>query len=300
MSKQTFNAVTEPAIKSLPLLKRGKIRKLYEVDANHLLIVASDCISAFDVVLPNPIPDKGKILTTVSNFWFQKTAHLTPNHTTTIEPQEVLTTTEATAELCARAVVVKRTAPLPVEAIVRGYLAGSGWTDYQATRMLGGIALPTGLALAQQLPEPLFTPSTKAAVGQHDVNTDFAQIASQIGDETASQVRNQSLAIYQLAANYAAERGIIIADTKFEFGLDKDGQLLLIDEVLTPDSSRFWPIESYRIGQSPPSFDKQFVRDYLETLDWNKSAPGPHLPAELIEGTVARYRQLQDILIDGK
>ncbi|HHJ13049.1 MAG TPA: phosphoribosylaminoimidazolesuccinocarboxamide synthase [Gammaproteobacteria bacterium] len=277
---------------SLPLLARGKVRDIYAVGEDHLLIVTSDRLSAFDVVLPDPIPGKGEVLTAVSNFWFDKTRTIVPNHLAD-EPglEQVLPDAAEREQVAGRAMLVRRLRALPVEAIVRGYLIGSGWKDYQATGAVCGIRLPDGLELAGQLPEPIYTPSSKAEVGAHDENIDYAATESLLGPELAARVRETSLAIYRMAAEHARARGIIIADTKFEFGLDGDGRLVLIDEVLTPDSSRFWPADRYRPGQSPPSFDKQFVRDYLETLDWDKCPPGPRLPSEIIEKTAKKYRE---------
>ena len=282
-----------PEITSLPLGYRGKVRDLYTVDDQHLLMVASDRLSAFDVILPTVLPGKGAVLTAVANFWFDRTRHIVPNHlqraTKTLE--EALPDPLERSRVAGRAVVARRLNALPVEAIVRGYLIGSGWKDYQQSGAVCGIRLPHGLRLAEQLPEPIFTPSTKAALGTHDENVSFAQIAATVGQDLAEQVREISLRLYREAAEYALERGIIIADTKFEFGLDDTGQLVLMDEALTPDSSRFWPVEGYQPGISPPSFDKQFVRDYLETLDWNKQPPGPTLPPEIVEKTVGKYRE---------
>jgi phosphoribosylaminoimidazole-succinocarboxamide synthase len=275
----------------LELLHRGKVRDVYALSGDRLLIVASDRLSAFDVVLPDPIPGKGEMLTQISNFWFGKTAHLVPNHLTGTPATEVLPGGVDAGLYEKRAVVVKRLKAVPVEAIARGYLIGSGWKDYQATGALCGIELPRGLEQAQQLPEPIFTPSTKAPKGTHDENIGFDEVVAQIGADLAGQVRDATLAIYRFAAAYAAERGIIIADTKFEFGTDADGKLYVMDEMLTPDSSRFWPADQYRTGISPPSYDKQFVRDYLETLDWNKRAPGPKLPQSVIDGTAAKYAE---------
>ncbi|MCY4154342.1 MAG: phosphoribosylaminoimidazolesuccinocarboxamide synthase [Gammaproteobacteria bacterium] len=285
-------------ISSLSLLNQGKVRDIYTVDADHLLIVTSDRISAFDVVLPDPIPGKGRVLTTVSNFWFARTQQLVANHLTDRGLDSIGLSADEARQLAGRAIVVKRLSPLPVEAIVRGYIIGSGWKDYQRTGAVCGIELPAGLQQAQQLPEPIFTPSTKAAAGAHDENISFAQAVELLGPDLADKVRRLSLTIYQQAAQYAAQRGIIIADTKLEFGLDANGELYLIDEVLTPDSSRFWPADSYRVGISPPSFDKQYLRDYLETQDWNKQAPGPALPQEVIEQTAAKYREAQDRLLE--
>ena len=275
----------------LDLLHRGKVRDVYALPDDHLLIVASDRLSAFDVVLPDPIPGKGEMLCQISNFWFGKTGHLLPNHLTGIKVASVLPLGVDARLYEKRAVVVKRLKPVPVEAIARGYLIGSGWKDYQKTGSLCGIQLPAGLQQAQQLPEPIFTPSTKAPKGSHDENIGFDEAVDLIGPQLAQQVRDATLAIYTFAATYAAERGIIIADTKFEFGTDADGKLYVMDEMLTPDSSRFWPADQYKVGISPPSYDKQFVRDYLETLDWDKRAPGPRLPREVIDGTAAKYAE---------
>jgi phosphoribosylaminoimidazole-succinocarboxamide synthase len=275
----------------LELLHRGKVRDVFALDANRLLMVATDRLSAFDVVLPDPIPGKGEMLTQISNFWFGKTAHLVPNHLLDVPLTEVLPPGTDHALYARRAVVVRRLKPVPVEAIARGYLIGSGWKDYKATGALCGIALPAGLQQAQQLPEPIFTPSTKAAVGDHDENVSFDAVVNAVGRELAEKVREATLTIYRWAAVYAAERGIILADTKFEFGTDADGKLYVMDEMLTPDSSRYWPADEYRVGISPPSYDKQFVRDYLETLDWNKTAPGPAIPAEVIARTAAKYAE---------
>jgi len=296
-----MTALFESNLRSLPLIGRGKVRDIYGVGDDHLLVVASDRLSAFDVVLPQPIPGKGEVLTRVSNFWFARTAALIPNHLSGIPVAEIVTDPAERAQLGERAVLVRRLKPLPVEAIVRGYLIGSGWKDYQTSGAVCGIALPPGLIQADQLPTPIFTPSTKAEAGTHDENVDFAHTVDLLGAELAAQVRDASLRIYSECAAYALERGIIIADTKFEFGLDDAGRLHLIDEVLTPDSSRFWPADEYRPGISPPSFDKQFVRDYLETLDWDKTAPGPDLPAAIIERTAAKYREAEQRLTgDGR
>ncbi len=281
----------ESSLSSLPLLGRGKVRDIYAVDEQHLLIVTSDRLSAFDVILPDPIPGKGEVLTAVANFWFGRLAHVVPNQLTGIDPESVVQGEAERAQVRGRSLVVKRLKPLPIEAVVRGYLIGSGWKDYQASGAVCGIPLPAGLKMASKLPQPIFTPATKAELGAHDENIDFAAVQRLVGRELAAQARDAALQLYTEAADYALGRGIIIADTKFEFGLDDAGTLHLIDEVLTPDSSRFWPADSYREGISPPSFDKQFVRDYLETLDWNKQAPGPRLPAEIIEKTGAKYRE---------
>ncbi|MCG7992870.1 MAG: phosphoribosylaminoimidazolesuccinocarboxamide synthase [Candidatus Thiodiazotropha lotti] len=277
----------------LKLLNRGKVRDIYEVDDQHLLIVTSDRLSAFDVVLPQPIPGKGEVLTRVANFWFQRTESLIPNHLAKLQLSDILANPDQRNSLGDRYMIVRKLKPLPIEAIVRGYLIGSGWKDYQLNQSVCGIPLPTGLQQADRLPEAIFTPSTKADVGDHDENIDFSQTENLLGRELAAQVKETSLSIYTQAADYALSKGIIIADTKFEFGLDDDGQLHLIDEALTPDSSRFWPADSYRPGTSPVSFDKQFVRDYLETLDWDKTPPGPELPQEVIDKTAEKYREAE-------
>ncbi|NNF67824.1 MAG: phosphoribosylaminoimidazolesuccinocarboxamide synthase [Gammaproteobacteria bacterium] len=271
------------------MLNRGKVRDIYAIDEQRLLLVATDRLSAFDVVLPDPIPDKGRILTALSLFWFGKTQHIVANHLSHIDPADVVAPAER-EQVAGRAVVVRRLQPLPVEAVARGYLIGSGWKDYRANGSVCGIRMPGGLQLAEKLAEPIFTPATKAAMGDHDENIDFAGCANIIGSELAAQVRDVTLDIYQYAADFAAARGIIIADTKFEFALDDNGVLVLIDECLTPDSSRFWPADQYKAGISPPSYDKQFVRDYLETLDWNKKPPAPRLPQEIISRTGEKYR----------
>ncbi len=275
----------------LKLLYRGKVRDVYALPDEHLLIVASDRLSAFDVVLPDAIPGKGETLTQISNFWFTHTAHLFPNHLTSIPVEQVLPSTVDVSQYAQRAVVTRRLQPVPVEAIARGYLAGSGWKDYQATGRIGGIRLAAGLHQAESLHEPLFTPSTKAALGQHDENISFDRMVEMLGSELAEQIRTATLTIYRHAAAHAAQRGLLIADTKLEFGTDPDGHLYVMDEMLTPDSSRFWPADQYRVGSSPPSFDKQFVRNYLETLDWDKQAPGPRLPAAIITATQAKYAE---------
>jgi phosphoribosylaminoimidazole-succinocarboxamide synthase len=284
-------------LKSLPLINSGKVRDIFSVDDDHMLIVTSDRISAFDVILPDPIPGKGCVLTTVSNFWFGQTEKIIRNHLSAIPLEEVLPDECERAMVSGRAIVVRKLKPLPVEAIVRGYIIGSGWKDYLKNGSVCGIRLPEDLQQAQQLTEPLFTPSTKADVGDHDENINFEATVNLIGLEMAEKVRDVSIRIYQEAAAYALEHGIIIADTKFEFGVDENGELVLIDEVLTPDSSRFWPADSYELGVSPPSFDKQYVRDYLETLSWDKTPPGPSLPDEVIMNTAAKYKEAQDRLI---
>lgn len=286
----------ESHLTSLKLLGRGKVRDIYAIDAERLLIVATDRLSAFDVVFPDPIPGKGEVLTRLSSFWFARMANLVPNHLLAVPLAEVLPDPIEREQVQTRALVVRRLEPLPVEAIVRGYLIGSGWKDYQRTGKLCGIGLPPGLRLADKLPEPIFTPSTKAALG-HDENIDFEQMVELLGRELALQVKAASLAVYTEAAEYARARGILIADTKFEFGLDRAGRLYLIDELLTPDSSRFWPADQYRPGISPPSFDKQYVRDWLEACGWNKQPPAPHLPEEIIAKTAAKYREAERRLI---
>jgi len=286
-------AVFETDLPHLKALHRGKVRDIYDVDDQHMLIVATDRLSAFDVVLPQPIPGKGEVLTRVANFWFQRTRDLIPNHLSDMPLDKVIPDAVMRGKLGDRALVVKKLKPLPVEAIVRGYIIGSGWKDYQQSGSVCGIQLPAGLQLADQLPAPIYTPSTKAAVGDHDENIDYAATEKLLGPELARQVRDASLRIYTECAAYARERGIIIADTKFEFGLDENGTLHLIDEVLTPDSSRFWPADQYQPGISPPSFDKQFVRDYLETLDWDKTPPGPELPDEIIRRTAEKYLEAE-------
>ena len=280
-------------LSSLELIGRGKVRDLYAIDDDHMMIVTTDRISAFDVILPTAIPGKGAVLTTVSRFWFERMRDIIPNHIATLSLADVLSNREEREQVRGRAMIVNRLRPLPVEAIVRGYLIGSGWKDYQKGGAVCGIPLPAGLQLAEQLPMPLYTPSTKAEVGEHDENIDFQQTVELMGAKLAEQVRDVSLQIYREARDYAAGRGIIIADTKFEFGLDGKGQMVLIDEALTPDSSRFWPLDGYRPGVNPPSFDKQFVRDYLETLDWDKTPPGPELPEEVMRKTAEKYLEAQ-------
>jgi phosphoribosylaminoimidazole-succinocarboxamide synthase len=285
----------------LTLRHRGKVRDVFELPADGgpasqaagplLLIVASDRLSAFDVVLPDPIPGKGEMLCQISNFWFEQTAHIVPNHLTGIDVASVLPAGVDAGLYARRAVVTKKLRPVPIEAIARGYLIGSGWKDYQRTGRVSGIALPDGLQQAQQLPQPIFTPSTKAAVGDHDENIDFDTMVKTVGADLAEQVRDATLRLYAFARDFAAQRGILLADTKFEFGTDADGRLYVMDEMLTPDSSRYWPADEYEVGTSPPSYDKQFVRDYLETLDWDKTAPGPRLPAEVIARTRAKYAE---------
>jgi len=289
----------ESHLHGLTRLHQGKVRDIYAVDAQSMLIVTTDRLSAFDVILPDPIPGKGRVLTEISRFWFAKTAHIVPNHLADRALTDIVPDAQERALIADRSLVVKRLKALPVEAVVRGYIIGSGWKEYQQTGSICGIQLPPGLKLADKLAEPIFTPTTKAPVGTHDENIDFAAVEKIIGKDVAAQIRSTAIKLYTFAAEYALKRGIIIADTKFEFGLNEAGTLVLIDEALTPDSSRFWPVDTYRPGVSPPSFDKQFVRDYLETLDWNKTAPGPRVPAEVIGRTEAKYaealRRLADI-----
>jgi len=285
-------------IKSLPLIHSGKVRDIYDIDEGHMLIVTTDRISAFDVIMPTPIPGKGIILNQVTQFWMNKLSHIIPNQLCDLSLEDVLPDEEEREQVASHAMIVKKLKALPIEAIVRGYIIGSGWKDYQTTGDVCGIDLPAGLKLADKLPEAIFTPSTKAAVGAHDENIDYTKSKELLGDDLAQQVRDTSLQLYTEAADYARERGIIIADTKFEFGLDNDGQLTLIDEVLTPDSSRFWPEDEYQPGSSPVSFDKQFVRDYLETLDWNKTAPGPELPDEIVTKTAEKYEYAKKLLLE--
>ena len=280
----------------MPLIQKGKVRDIYAVDEQHMLIVTTDRLSAFDVVLPDPIPGKGALLTEVSNFWFNYMSDVIPNHLSDLKLVDVLPDIKERESVESRSIIVKKLKPLPIEAITRGYIIGSGWKDYQSTGEVCGVKLPAGLRQAEQLPEPIYTPSTKAEVGDHDINIDFQRTVDLIGREMAETVRNVALEIYQKAATYAIERGIIIADTKFEFGLDESDNLVLIDEVLTPDSSRFWPVSEYEVGMSLPSYDKQIVRDYLETLAWDKTPPGPRLPKEIIERTRLRYLEAMERL----
>ena len=289
-------ALFESSLSSLALLSRGKVRDIYEIDEHHLLIVTTDRLSAFDVVLPDPIPGKGRVLTSVSNFWFAKMQDLAPNHLAELSLKDVLPDPKERAQVSGRSIIVKRLNPLPVEAIVRGYLIGSGWKDYQQSGSICGITLPKGLQQAQQLPEVIYTPSSKAAVGNHDENITFAETVPLLGETIAQKIKQISIELYTQAANFAKQRGIIIADTKFEFGLDNEGKLYLIDEALTPDSSRFWPVKDYQVGISPPSFDKQYIRDYLETLDWDKTAPGPSLPKKVTDICAAKYAEAERIL----
>jgi phosphoribosylaminoimidazole-succinocarboxamide synthase len=282
-------------LKSLPFLHRGKVRDLYAVGHDKLLVIQTDRLSAFDVVLPDPVPGKGRVLTALSYFWFEKLAHVIPNHLTGIDPETVVAPEER-AQVAGRAMVVRRMKPLPIEAIARGYIIGSGWKDYQKTGAVCGIALPAGLREAERLPQPIFTPSTKAAAGKHDENIPFDEMVKLVGAERANDVREATLRLYAEGAEYARTRGIIMADTKFEFGTDDAGKLYLIDEVLTPDSSRFWPAATYQVGMSPPSFDKQFVRDWLEREKWNKQPPAPRLPADVLEKTAEKYREVLRLL----
>ncbi|MDW3095695.1 MAG: phosphoribosylaminoimidazolesuccinocarboxamide synthase [Gammaproteobacteria bacterium] len=289
--------VFETKFTSLPLLHKGKVRDIYEVDANHMLVIATDRISAFDVIMPGPIPNKGALLTEVSNFWFQRFSDLIPNQVSSMTLKDLNLTDSEIEQSEGRSVIVKRLKALPIEAIVRGYLIGSGWKEYQSKQSVCGISLPANIPLAGKLPETLFTPSTKAEAGEHDENISFEETITLVGEDIANQVRNVSILLYENAANYALSKGIVIADTKFEFGLDSKGKLTLIDEVLTPDSSRFWPADDYTPGQNPSSFDKQYIRDYLETLDWDKKAPGPELPEEIIKNTQAKYQEAADKLL---
>jgi len=291
-------ALYESTIKSLPRLGKGKVRDIYAVGADKMLIVTSDRLSAFDVVLPDPIPDKGAVLNSMANFWFKQLGHIVPNQLTGIDPSSVVQKDEI-PQVVGRAVVVKKLKPLPIEAVVRGYIIGSGWKDYQKTGKVCGIELPKGLQQAQKLPEPIFTPATKAESG-HDENISFEEVVKLIGKDKAEKVREVTIRLYKEASDYAAKKGIIIADTKFEFGLDDKGSIVLIDEVLTADSSRFWPADSYKVGMSPPSYDKQYVRDYLETLDWDKTPPAPKLPANVIEKTSEKYREALERLTGKK
>ena len=293
------STVFRTALSGLEKIHEGKVRDIYAVDGDAMLIVTTDRLSAFDVVLPEPIPYKGRVLHQISNFWFGRTQHIVPNHLTNRPLSSVIRNPDELAMLDGRAGIVRRLEALPIEAVVRGYIIGSGWKDYQRTGAVCGITLPTGLRQAERLVQPLFTPAYKAAAGQHDENITFAEVEKLVGAPLAALVRDTALAIYNFAAEYALSRGIIIADTKFEFGVDEAGQLTLIDEVLTPDSSRFWPADTYRVGTSPPSFDKQFVRDYLETLDWNKKAPGPNLPPNVIARTSEKYREALQRLTGG-
>lgn len=291
-----MSALHESNLTSLKFLHRGKVRDLYEVDADHLLIVQTDRLSAFDVILPTPIPGKGEVLTAVSNFWFKKLGNVIPNHLSGIDPESVVKTEAEKAQVRGRAFVTRKLKPLPIEAIVRGYLVGSGWKDYKKTGTLCGIQLPAGMQEAQKLPQAIFTPSTKAPAGAHDENISFEEAKKLLGADMAEQVKKATLALYTQAAEYALTRGIIIADTKFEFGTDAAGKLYLIDEALTPDSSRFWPADQYKVGTNPPSFDKQFVRDWLESSGWNKKPPAPQVPADVLQKTADKYREAQRLL----
>lgn len=292
-----MQTLLESSLTSVPLRSRGKVRDIYELDSEHLLIVTTDRISAFDVILPDPIPGKGQVLTSVSNFWFGRLSALIPNHLSTLAVEQVIADPAERAQVQGRSMVVKKLQALPVEAVVRGYLIGSGWKDYKAKGSVCGIDLPAGLQLAERLPQAIFTPSTKAEKGYHDANITFDDTVELLGRARAEEVRRVSLQLYRAAADYARQRGIIIADTKFEFGLDEKGRLHWIDEALTPDSSRFWPLDQYQVGISPPSFDKQFVRDYLESLDWNKQEPAPRLPPEVIARTAEKYREAEARLL---
>ncbi len=289
--------VFETNLKHLKLITRGKVRDIYDIDDEHMLLITTDRLSAFDVVLPEPIPNKGIVLTQVSNFWFDKLSHIVPNHFADLTLSDLKISKQERLMLEGRSVIVKKMKTLPVEAIVRGYIIGSGWKDYQATGELCGITLPENLQQAEKLPDVIFTPSTKAEVGDHDINISFNRMHALIGGFLADEVKRISLQLYSEASEYALSKGIIIADTKFEFGLDENGQLTLIDEILSPDSSRFWPANEYKVGTSPPSFDKQFIRDYLETLDWDKTPPGPHLPKEILEKSAEKYQEVATLLI---
>ncbi len=291
--------IFESSISSLKKLGKGKVRDIYAVGADKMLIVTSDRLSAFDVVLPDPIPDKGRVLNEMANFWFEKLGHIVPNQLTGIDPESVVSSGDEKQQVRGRSVVVRKLKALPIEAVVRGYIIGSGWKDYQKTGKVCGIELPKGLQQAQKLPEPIFTPATKAESG-HDENISYAEVEKLIGKDLAARVREVSIRLYREASDYAAKKGIIIADTKFEFGLDAKNEVILIDEVLTADSSRFWPADSYKVGISPPSYDKQYVRDYLETLDWDKTPPAPKLPAEVIRKTSEKYREALERLTGRK
>lgn len=292
------NPVFETNLKKLSLITRGKVRDIYNIDDQHMLIVTTDRLSAFDIVLPDPVPNKGIVLTQVSNFWFDKLSHIVPNHFSDLTLSDLKLSKEERATLEGRSVIVKKLKPLPVEAIVRGYIIGSGWKDYQSTGKVCGINLPEGLKQAEKLPEVLFTPSTKADIGGHDENISFNKMHALIGGFLAEEVRRISLELYAEAAEFALTKGIIIADTKFEFGQDENGKLILIDEILSPDSSRFWPADQYQVGVSPPSFDKQYIRDYLETLEWDKTPPGPHLPEDVLTKSAGKYQEVAKLLID--
>jgi phosphoribosylaminoimidazole-succinocarboxamide synthase len=295
--EEIMAGLMKTTIKSLPFLHSGKVRDIYAVGDDKMLVVQTDRLSAFDVIMEDPIPEKGKILTAMSNFWFKKFGHLMPNHMTDIDP-ETLVAPEERDQVRGRAIVVKKFKPLPIEAIVRGYIIGTGWKDYQKTGAVCGIKLPEGLKEAQKLPEVIFTPSTKAEIGDHDENISFEKMKEIVGAETAEKVRDMAVTLYKAAAEYAASKGIIIADTKFEFGQDDDGKIYLIDEILTPDSSRFWPASSYQVGISPPSFDKQYVRDWLSSQPWDKKAPAPRLPAEVSAKTTEKYNEALRLLTE--
>ena len=292
----TSDTLFESSVAGLDQIGRGKVRDIYSVDDDHLLIVTTDRLSAYDVVMPDPVPGKGQVLTQISNFWFEMMEDLIPNHLTHRKLNSLIHDDKSLQSLEQRSIITRRLQPLPIEAVVRGYLIGSGWRDYQQTGQICDIDLPPGLEQAAKLPQTLFTPATKAAAGDHDENVSFETVQKMIGPELAEQVRDVSIRIYERAAEYAIGRGIIIADTKFEFGQDSEGRLYIIDEILTPDSSRFWPLSGYRTGISPPSFDKQFVRDYLDTLDWDQTEPGPRLPAEIIQQTSDKYREALRVL----
>jgi phosphoribosylaminoimidazole-succinocarboxamide synthase len=295
----SVQAIHQSSIQSLPLIHRGKVRDLYAVGDDHLLMIASDRLSAFDVILPQPLPGKGRLLTAVSLFWFDRLRDIIPNHLSDLQLREVLPDPAEYAQAEGRCMLVKRLRALPAEAVVRGFIIGSGWRDYQSSGQICGIDLPAGLRIAERLPEPIFTPASKADVGAHDQNISFDELVDTIGAALAEQIRSVSLKLYVRAVDYARARGIIIADTKFEFGLDENGQLVLMDELLTPDSSRFWPADKWCAGHNPPSFDKQFVRDYLDTLDWDKTAPGPTLPQEVVDKALGKYREIVSLLTCG-
>ena len=290
------HSLFESSLTSLPLLNRGKVRDIYDIDDKHMLIVTTDRLSAFDVILPTPIPGKGRILTEISNFWFKQLENIVPNQLSDLSLEDVLPNADERAQVEGQAIVVKKLKALPIEAIVRGYIIGSGWKDYQNTGAICGINLPTGLNMADKLEQAIYTPSSKAEVGEHDENIDFEATIKLLGQDMAEQVRDVSLKLYSTARDYAAERGIIIADTKFEFGLDSEGTLVLIDEALTPDSSRFWPMDTYAPGSSPESYDKQYIRDWLETQDWNKKAPAPDVPEDVVKKTTEKYLEAYEKL----
>jgi len=293
-----IDVLFESTIPNLKLIARGKVRDIYDLNSDHLLIITTDRLSAYDVVMPDAVPGKGKILTEISNFWFNMMEDIVPNHLTGIKLEQYISDERLLLQLQKRAIIVKKLKPLPIEAVVRGYLIGSGWRDYEQTGKVCGINISENMQQAEKLPKTIFTPATKAASGDHDENIDYEKTCSLIGEELANDVRNIAIKIYERAAHYAQERGIIIADTKFEFGLDRDNKLFIIDEILTPDSSRFWPKDQYQIGMSPPSYDKQFLRDYLDTLTWNKKSPGPILPESVLSETYKKYHEAYDILIN--